>query len=336
MSSNVSMENQHFNSSSDLVESPSIVPPVLLCLLGVAGNGIAVIIVCCSVKQHQWRPFYRFVCGLAVTDGFGVMLALPFAIVRYATHFEYSYSQTVCDYMAVIQMFTIMASAMIVCTMSLERFLALIFPYKFQSLPREARSIVIMICIWVVSAFLSSGHLMAGRPSKRFYPDSWCFVNFESQDATDRGFSYLYVSVGLLVLITTFVTNVSLIVVILKSKLTKSSKSIVNTRGTRIILFLFSVVLLYSICSLPILINMFGHLSGTFKGTPRFELLNIEMATTNSIIDPWIYIIFREETINFVRGLYKKLTCTICNSRKNELEWQNSETQNEPNTGSFT
>ncbi|XP_062615781.1 prostaglandin E2 receptor EP4 subtype-like [Saccostrea cucullata] len=122
--------------------------------------------------------------------------------------------------------------------MSLERFLALIFPYKFQSLPREARSIVIMICIWVVSAFLSSGHLMAGRPSKRFYPDSWCFVNFESQDATDRGFSYLYVSVGLLVLITTFVTN----------------------------------------------INMLGRLSGTFKGTQKFELLGIEMATTNSII----------------------------------------------------
>ncbi|XP_062607120.1 prostaglandin E2 receptor EP4 subtype-like [Saccostrea cucullata] len=184
---------QHSNSSSDLVESPSIAPHVVLCLLGVAGNGIAVIIVCCSVKQHQWRPFYRFVFGLAVTDGFGVMLALPFAIVRYATHFEYSYSQTVCDYMAVIQMFTIMASAMIVCTMSLERFFALIFPYKFQYLTKEARSIVILICIWVVSAFLSSGHLMAGRPSKRFYPDSWCFVNFESQEATDRGFSYLYV-----------------------------------------------------------------------------------------------------------------------------------------------
>ncbi|XP_062577937.1 prostaglandin E2 receptor EP4 subtype-like isoform X2 [Saccostrea cucullata] len=196
MPSTLGLDSKLFNSSSNLIESPSIVPPVLLCLLGVAGNGIAVIVVCCSIKPHQWRPFYRFVCGLAVTDGFGVMLAVPFAIVRYATNFEYSYSQTVCDYMAVIQMFTLMASAMIVCTMSIERFLALLFPYEFQCLTRGIRSTAVLICIWVVSAFLSSGHLMVGRPSKRFYPDSWCFVDFESQDATDRGFSYLYICSG--------------------------------------------------------------------------------------------------------------------------------------------
>ncbi|XP_061191570.1 prostaglandin E2 receptor EP4 subtype-like [Saccostrea echinata] len=336
MSSTVGVNNQHSNSSSGLFESPSIVPPVLLCLLGVAGNGFAIVIVCCSVKHHQWRPFYRFVCGLAITDGFGVMLAVPFAVVRYATNFKFTYSQTVCDYMAVIQMFTILASAMIVCTMSIERFLALIFPYKFQSLTKETRSTVVLICIWGVSAFLSSGHLMAGRHSKRFYPDSWCFVNFESQDTTDRGFAYLYVLMGLLVLLTTFVTNVILIVVILKSKWTKSSKSVENKHGTRIILFLFSVVMLYSICSLPILINMLGRLSGSFEGSLSFELLGIEMATTNSIIDPWIYIIFRKEPFNFVRRLYNKFTCARCNSRKTELEWQTTDAQNELDSFTIT
>ncbi|XP_061191571.1 prostaglandin E2 receptor EP4 subtype-like [Saccostrea echinata] len=327
MSSTSVFDYQHSNSSSGLIESPSIVPPVLLCLLGIVGNSLAVVIVCCSVKTHQWRPFYHFVCGLAITDGFGVMFAVPFAVVRYATNFEYTYSQTVCDYMAVIQMFTIIASAMIVCTMSMERFLALLFPYEFQSLTKGARSTVILFCIWGVSAFLSSGHLMAGRPSKRFYPDSWCFVNFESQDATDRGFAYLYVLMGLLVLLTTFGTNVILMVVILKRKGTNHSTSVANKHGTRIILFLFSVVLLYSICSLPILINMLGHLTGTFEGTPSFELLGIEMATTNSIIDPWIYIIFRKESFNFVHEIYNKCTCIQCNSRKNELQMQTTESR---------
>ena len=54
---------------------------------------------------------------------------------------------------------------------------------------------------------------------------------------------------------------------------------------------------------------MLGHLFGTFEGWPKFELLGIEMATTNSILDPWIYIIFRRETFNLVRRVYYMCRC---------------------------
>uniref|UniRef100_K1QBA9 Prostaglandin E2 receptor EP4 subtype n=1 Tax=Magallana gigas TaxID=29159 RepID=K1QBA9_MAGGI len=226
------MANESSSFSIETAESPSIVPPVLLCILGVAGNAIAVAVVCSAVKSDQWQPFYRFVCGLALTDGLGVMLAVPFAIHRYATDFEYNYSQTVCDYMAVVQMFTIIASAMIVCTMSLERFMAIVFPYVYKSIQKGSRSLVMLVCVWALSAFLSSGHLMAGRHSRLFYPDSWCFM------------------------------------------------------------------------------NMLQHLIGIHENSPSFELLGIEMATANSVIDPWVYIIFRRETFTLIRRAYYTCTCT--------------------------
>lgn len=251
------MANESSSFSIETAESPSIVPPVLLCILGVAGNAIAVAVVCSAVKSDQWQPFYRFVCGLALTDGLGVMLAVPFAIHRYATDFEYNYSQTVCDYMAVVQMFTIIASAMIVCTMSLERFMAIVFPYVYKSIQKGSRSLVMLVCVWVLSAFLSSGHLMAGRHSRLFYPDSWCFVNFVSDNSTDLVFSFLYALTGLFLLITTFVTNVILVVVMIKKKCSKSSSLTADRHGTHIILFLFSVVLLFSICILPILVSIY-------------------------------------------------------------------------------
>lgn len=248
--------NSSNSSSVDNVEDePSIVPVVMLCLLGVIGNAIAVTIVCCAAKSHRWRPFYRLVCGLALTDGIGVLLALPFAIHRYATDFQFTYSRTVCDYMSVVQMFTIIASAMIVCTMSLERFVALLFPYVYKSIKKGRRSMALLFGVWAFSAFLSSGHLIAGRTSRLFYPDSWCFVNFVSDNSTDLAFAYLYALTGLLVLVTTFVTNMALLVVVFQKKCSKSSMIIADKHGTHIILFLFAVVLLFSICILPILVR---------------------------------------------------------------------------------
>ena len=248
--------NSSNSSSVDIVEDePSIVPVVMLCLLGVIGNAIAVTIVCCAAKSHRWRPFYRLVCGLALTDGIGVLLALPFAIHRYATDFQFTYSRTVCDYMSVVQMFTIIASAMIVCTMSLERFVALLFPYVYKSIKKGRRSMALLFGVWAFSAFLSSGHLIAGRTSRLFYPDSWCFVNFVSDNSRDLAFSYLYALTGLLVLVTTFVTNMVLLVVVFQKKCSKSSMIIADKHGTHIILFLFAVVLLFSICILPILVR---------------------------------------------------------------------------------
>lgn len=184
MQSSTGMYN-YSSSPSGITDPPSIVPVLMLCLLGVIGNSIAVTIVCCTARSHRWRPFHRYVCGLALTDGIGVMLALPFAIHRYTTNFQFTYSYTVCSYMSVVQMFTIIASAMIVCLMSIDRFMALICPYVYKSVKKGRHSTVTLACIWGVCAFLSSGHLMAGRSSRLFYPDSWCFVNFVSDNPTD-------------------------------------------------------------------------------------------------------------------------------------------------------
>lgn len=254
MQSSKGMYN-YSSSPSGITDPPSIVPVLMLCLLGVIGNSIAVTIVCCTARSHRWRPFHRYVCGLALTDGIGVMLALPFAIHRYTTNFQFTYSYTVCSYMSVVQMFTIIASAMIVCLMSIDRFMALICPYVYKSVKKGRHSTVTLACIWGVCAFLSSGHLMAGRSSRLFYPDSWCFVNFVSDNSTDLGFAFLYALTGLLVLVVTFITNMILLAIVLQRKCSKSSAIIANKHGTYIILFLFSIVLLFSICILPILVR---------------------------------------------------------------------------------
>lgn len=44
-------------------------------------------------------------------------------------------------------------------------------------------------------------------------------------------------------------------------------------------------------------IVIFGHATAWAEDNGRLELLAVRLAVTNSIVDPWIYILFRKENI---------------------------------------
>lgn len=100
----------------------SAVPPALQFALGVVANLIALGLLVKSAKYHKWKPFYRLVGGLALTDGGAILLVYPIAIVRYATDFTYDFPKPLCDYSSFIYSLLFTSSAMIVCAMSFDRF----------------------------------------------------------------------------------------------------------------------------------------------------------------------------------------------------------------------
>ncbi|XP_048764532.1 prostaglandin E2 receptor EP4 subtype-like [Ostrea edulis] len=288
-------------------EWPSPAPASLLLVLGVVGNTLALTILCCSAKTHKWRPFYRFVCGLAITDGGGVFLSYPLAMVRYASNFQYDYPQAMCDYMAFILMFTILGSALIVCAMSLDRFLAILYPHVYNTPTKNRRAIIMILGIWIFSAFISSLHLMAGRRSLSFFPGSWCFLDFVQDTVVDRVLAFLYSLIGILILTTAATLNMTVIVNVCRNIRQKRKKT--KKKDVYIIGFLMLIVILFSTCITPLLINIFGHAVGTISGNGQFELFALRISVTNSIVDPWIYIVFRKSTVEFFQ--HKALKCGI-------------------------
>nr|XP_022318323.1 prostaglandin E2 receptor EP4 subtype-like [Crassostrea virginica] len=276
---------------------PSPAPASLLLFFGVVGNILALIILCCSARSHKWRPFYCFVCGLAITDGGGVFLSYPIAMVRYASNFQYDFPQPLCDYMAFVLMFTILASAMIVCGMSLDRFLAILYPHIYNTPRKRKRAVLTIAGIWMFSAFISGLHLMAGRKSLSFFPGSWCFLDFVHDENT--AFAFLFSGTGILVLGTTAVLNITVILRVCSNIRQKKKKT--KKKDIYIIVFLMLVVILFSTCITPLLINIFGHVVGAITGNGNFELLSLRLSVTNSIVDPWIYIVFRKDTIDFLQ-----------------------------------
>lgn len=94
-------------------------------------------------RKTPMGPLYRFVLELAINDLYGITLATPFVIARYVSNFYFTFSHSFCDCMAFIQTFAILSSACIVSSMSLDGFIAIVFPLKYSVSVKERRGHVV-------------------------------------------------------------------------------------------------------------------------------------------------------------------------------------------------
>ncbi|XP_061166342.1 prostaglandin E2 receptor EP4 subtype-like [Saccostrea echinata] len=301
------------NSTGESIwESPT--PPALQFAFGVIGNAIALVVLILSSKNHQWRPFYRLVCGLAITDGGGILLVYPTVMSRYASNFTFEFPKELCDYSSFIYTFTLISSAMIICAMSFDRFFAILYPFHYNSGNKGRRTNCILALIWFIGLILSTLHLMGLGSTYNYYPKSWCFLNFVGGTTVDRINSFIYSISGLLILICTISLNISVIVTVCRN--IRRENNLSSRRRVRsdvyIILFLVVIVVIFSTCWAPLMVVIFAHASSLMKasekgGDGKLELLVLRFAVTNSIIDPWIYILLRKETLLGLRKLQRGL-----------------------------
>lgn len=127
----LTMERNYSNFTKETSIHESAVPPVTEFVLGVLAVVVAVIVL--SRDKHKQRPFYRLVAALALTDGGGILLVYPTVMLRYVSNFTYVFSDSLCGYSSFIFTYTILCSAMIICVMSLDRFMAIVYPFKYKS-----------------------------------------------------------------------------------------------------------------------------------------------------------------------------------------------------------
>ncbi|XP_061183477.1 prostaglandin E2 receptor EP4 subtype-like [Saccostrea echinata] len=286
------------NSTSDQKMWESAIPPALQFGFGVIGNIIALVVLVTSSKKHKWRPFYRLVGGLAMTDGGGILLVYPTVMVRYATDFTYVFPKELCNYSSFVYTFTLISSAMIVCAMSLDRFVAILYPFTYNSDKNGRRANIMLGIIWSVGALVAGLQLVGLGSSFNYYPKSWCFINFVEMDMLDRINSYIYSVFGFLILLVTISVNTVVIVSVvrnMKSDIRSSKRRQKN--DIFIVSFLLVIVIVFSSCWAPLISIIFAHACHLMNSNGSVELLVLRLAVTNSIVDPWIYILLRKETV---------------------------------------
>ncbi|KAK3083164.1 hypothetical protein FSP39_015531 [Pinctada imbricata] len=321
---------ENFMNISDytLPVSTSWVPAGLEFIFGAFGNFIALLLLIRSRKEHHWSPFYILYCGLAVTDFSGIAFVYPFVMKRYASDFEWSIKSVpgLCDYMSLMWMWGLLSTGLLICTMSINRFHTIFFTDVYNSNnntsdTRTKRKYTgILLSIWVFSgiiAMMPITHELGHNDT--FYPGSWCFLAFAVRKIEDdlalRIYCYIYSLLGIAIFAVAALANIVTISALLlhrsRGGMLFQAHQVAGSGDFSILVFLFTVFLVFSTLWTPLMVNILQHATRTVKGNSKTELLVLRLSIANSIVDPWIYIMTQREVLMRIRGI-----CAICRRNK--------------------
>ncbi|XP_053709890.1 prostaglandin E2 receptor EP4 subtype-like [Synchiropus splendidus] len=321
------------NVTTTELKAPTI--PVIMFIFGVVGNVIAIVVLRISRKEQKETTFYTLVCGLAVTDLLGTLLASPVTIATYMMGvWPGRESGALCQYSGFVLLFFFVVQLSIVFAMSVERFLAINHAYFYNEYVNQKLAALALLFIYMSSVvFCALPSLGVGKITLQ-NSETWCFIDWQTGNTTVAAFNLMYAGVNSSIVLATVVCNVmvcaALIVMhkrfIRRTSLGTDQRRAAELRRRRsfrrlagaeiqmvILLIATSVVVL--ICSIPLVLRIFeNQLSGLrgqeLKGKNE-DLLAIRMASVNPILDPWIYILLRKTVVLKLLEKIKYLFCKM-------------------------
>nr|XP_034334947.1 prostaglandin E2 receptor EP4 subtype-like [Crassostrea gigas] len=307
-------------------ESPF--PPYGFFAFGVLGNVLAVCAICLNRKQHQWRSFYIFFLGLAISDFLNQVSVIPFEVLRYESHFTYRISKGECKFISFSYAFTQISSGLIIAGTTTDQHIH-VFRFKSRRVDPKVGSrkiYVLALCaMWTVAAFVSSIHLIIGK-SEIFYPGSWCFIDVSSKDLGSSASALVYSLTGILTLI--YTASLHLYIMCRSHKDPELRGHLVDTDritgyyDIHVNIFLMTSVCMYVLCWGPFLIDILLRKVNAITVCPgRLELWLAHLVDLKSNLNPWLYVILRKE--NLRRIVRKFRSCRAGNIQDGEGDGEN-------------
>ncbi|XP_009471017.1 PREDICTED: prostaglandin D2 receptor [Nipponia nippon] len=334
------METERYRcQSSRYIESgQSAVPSSVLFAAGLLGNVLALLL----LGQHRRRSrspggrsprvsaFYVLVSGLAVTDLLGKCLLSPIVLAAYA--YNRSLSElgpgghtegkpgVLCQLFAFLMAFFGLAPTLLLLAMALECWLSLGHPYFYRRhLTRRLGATLGPAAAGLCALFCALPLLGFGVPMQ-YCPGTWCFIRMASDEPRQLGFPVLYASLMGLLVLAIGACNVSsmrhLYSMARRQPPPGAAAPCMEELDHLILLGLMTV--LFTVCSLPLIIRAYmGAFAADFN--ENADLSALRFLSVNSIVDPWVFIIFRTSVFRmFVRRVRRRL-----NSRKASLKGPN-------------
>ncbi|XP_051516442.1 fructose-1,6-bisphosphatase 1b [Myxocyprinus asiaticus] len=181
--------------------------PVIMFIFGVVGNVIAIVVLRKSRKEQKETTFYTLVCGLAVTDLLGTLLASPVTIATYVSG-AWPGGEPLCQYSGFILLIFSLAGLSIICSMSIERYLAINHAYFYSRYVDQRVAGLTLTGIYVSNALFCALPSMGLGSVVKQYPGTWCFIDWRSNNSTNATFSYMYAGLSSVLILATVICNV--------------------------------------------------------------------------------------------------------------------------------
>nr|XP_046243740.1 prostaglandin E receptor 4 (subtype EP4) a [Scatophagus argus] len=308
--------------------------PSIMFIFGVVGNVIAIVVLCKTRKEQKETTFYTLVCGLAVTDLLGTLLASPVTIAIYVKG-SWPGEDPLCQYFGFTMLFFSLAGLSIICAMSVERYIAINHAYFYNDYVDQKLAGLTLLAIYISNALFCALPIIGFGQVKKQYPQTWCFLEWRSNKTSDAAYSYMYAGFSSLLILATVICNVLVCVALIRmhrrfvrrmSLGTDLGRNVDQSRRGRsfgrlagaeiqMVILLIGTSAVVLICSIPLVAQVF--LNQLYKTPVELrldknpDLRAIRFASFNPILDPWIYILLRKAVLLKVIEKVKCLFCKI-------------------------
>ncbi|CAJ1070607.1 prostaglandin E receptor 4 (subtype EP4) b [Xyrichtys novacula] len=271
--------------------------PAIMFIFGVVGNVIAIVVLRISRKEQKETTFYTLVCGLAVTDLLGTLLASPVTIATYMKG-AWPGGEPLCQYAGFILLFFFLVQLSIVFAMSVERFLAINHAYFYNEYVNQKLAALTLVGIYISNIVFCAMPSMGIGQVRRQKPGTWCFIDWHNNDTTVETFNLMYADRRRIAELRR-----------------RRSFGRLAAAEIQMVILLIATSAVVLICSIPLVLRIFvNQLYRNQKEEPlglNQDLLAIRMASVNPILDPWIYILLRKTVVLTLMEKIKYLFCKM-------------------------
>ncbi|XP_004584879.2 prostaglandin D2 receptor [Ochotona princeps] len=279
-----------------------------------------------SRSSRQLRPapsvFYVLVCGLTVTDLLGKCLVSPVVLIAYAQNRSLwgllpASGDSLCQAFAFLMSFFGLASTLQLLAMALECWLSLGRPFFYQRHITVRRGVLVAPVVSTFCLAFCSLPFVGFGSFVQYCPGTWCFIQMVHDDRSPAvlGYSMLYCSLMALLVLATVLCNLGAMhnLYTMHRRLRRQPRCISRERaepgdGSRgaarsphpleeldHLLLLALMTVLFTVCSLPLIYHAYASILNAPDRSSHDadELQALRFLSVISIVDPWIFIIFR-------------------------------------------
>ncbi|XP_069807381.1 prostaglandin D2 receptor-like [Dendropsophus ebraccatus] len=296
------MELYPCSSSRSILGNYNGLPSSVLFAIGFLGNIIALAILWknkLSIQKKKKSVFYLLVTGLTIVNLTGKVMVCPVVLGAYSknqTLVQLAGGQTLCQYFAFCMTFFGLAPTIILLAMALDCWIALARPFFYHRHITNKVGVLVPLLSCIFSLGFCSLPLFGFGNFIQYCPGTWCFIQMTVKNARPSllAYSVLYGTVmGLLVIaIVIFYLDIMRRLYKMHKRHTPVNVKQAGMEELDHLVLMAVMTLLFVVCSLPLTGRVY---MGVFSDEVNeyYDLIVLRLLSSNSIVDPWVFIIFR-------------------------------------------
>ncbi|XP_072036337.1 galanin receptor type 1-like [Amphiura filiformis] len=306
-------------------------------VVGVVGNMLVILAVSRRL-QGMHKTMIVFITNLSISDMLFLIFFMPFS-ATILTMPSWLFGNFMCKFVNFFMYTSMFSSIYTLVAMSLDRYIAIVYPLGFFDVRTLRNSVALAIIIWIVSCIFSSPYLYVfgteienytvnyttytetEHYTVNYYTETYCVENWQHKRQRPRYHVFLFISGYAVPLIAISGAYLRILCVLWrKMELTEGAGQSSAARAAKskmkTLRLVIVVVLAFGICWLPHhIINLwmgFGKFEFTM-GTMIFKIFALCLASFNSCLNPILYTISSE---NFRNSLVKSYSIYILEKTK--------------------